>query len=184
MNELDIKNLHIELNQYVEKNKTPFIIVKDINKEIPQDIFKKITVFDYYNIVFNNFYLFQILVKNINYSSKILNTKIKNTKTSFKRSSSLKFQVGELNISGLSKFDIINNIFKLLVDTKKKLLDNNLLVNNNTDKEFMKLVNDMITLTVILYESSFFESLTNSTILEIFKDNAMVFNNNYEIDLI
>lgn len=180
-NNFNIHDLHKEFDTLMY-HPTIIVVNKLEEKEVSLNLIDNLKILDFHKILANNFLLGYLLVKNINYSCKILNTKIANTRTSFSRNNIIKFQQGEFNVEDkeLNNYNLID----LLVKTKTKLLDNEILSNKDLNKDFMKLINDMITLSVMLYELNFNKLVSKEFILDIVKNKDFVFNPKYEIDLI
>lgn len=136
--ELNIKNLTTIDKDFLN------CIISSLSKNLK---FNMITLRS--NIILNNLLLSYILIKNYNYSYKIIETKIKNTIYSISKKNKVIFQAGTYEPKNKNnEVDLL----KLLIDTKHKLLEEfplgyNHLVNKSL---YFKLVNDIITLTVLL----------------------------------
>lgn len=129
-------------------------IVSNNIKTVIEDIIKTNLIFSYY------------LTKDFNYSYSIIDTKLLNTRNSIKNKSSVKFQLGEYN----PKEDLnIHMIVNLLVKSKEEIFK----IKNDVKKK-IKLVNDILTLTILLGD-----------ILDVninFKDKNFKFINNFNVE--
>lgn len=131
-------------------------IDKDFLNCIISFLSKNIKIFNFElksKIILNNILLCYLLIKDDKYSYKIIETKIKNTIYSINKKNKVIFQVGTFDPLEKNKDE---NLLKLLIETKHKLLNDfplgfNHLVNKSL---FFKLVNDILTLTVIIMDNN------------------------------
>lgn len=131
-------------------------IVSNNIRQVAEEIVKTNLIFSYY------------LTKDFNYSYSIIDTKISNTRNSIKSKSTVKFQLGEYD----AKDELcVHSLVNLLVKSKEEIFKY-----RNDVKKKIKLVNDILTLTILLGD-----------LLDInidFKNTEIVFNKDFNIETI
>lgn len=125
-------------------------------KQVAEEIIKSNLIFSYY------------LTKDFNYSYRIIDTKIANTRLTIKSKTVVKFQLGEYN----PKDELnIHSLVNLLVKSKEEIFK----FKNNIIKK-IKLVNDILTISILLGD-----------LLDVnidFKDKNLKFQNDFNIETV
>lgn len=170
-NLISIQSLHRDIESHVEK--VPKFVF--LNQTVMQDDYIKYIVLTLANnikdhvedIIKTNLIYAYMLTKDFNYSYRIIDTKIANTRFTVKRKSTVKFCVGTYDPT--SEF-CIQQMINLIIKSKNEILNS-----KDDDKTRFKLVNDIITISVLLGD-----------LLDInidFKDKDFKFNNMFHIEV-